>query len=101
MKALLFSTVLLLWKTTHAFVVPNHRQALTKLHLSSSPDGDHLDVVLFGIGDLRVDDHGGLQAALKGGNKILPLVVLDPSNLGKLPAAHTVDTTTKSNTAIT
>jgi pimeloyl-ACP methyl ester carboxylesterase len=93
-KALLFSTVLLLWKTTHAFVVPNQRQALTKLHLSSSPDGDHLDVVLFGIGDLRVDDHGGLQAALKGGNKILPLVVLDPSNLGKLPVAHTVDTTT-------
>ena len=58
---------------------------------SASP----LHVVLFGVGDLRVDDHVGLQRAVASGQPVLPLFVLDNNSfLKNVPGAvaHTVDT---------
>ena len=47
---------------------------------------------LFELGGLRIDDHFGLQTVLSAsGSKLLPMVVLDESNLGKLPVAHAAD----------
>ena len=66
-----------------------------------SDSGDSLDVVLFGVGDLRMDDHEGLYQAIqaaRGDNrqqkKILPLVILDDACLSSIPGAgsHTIDT---------
>jgi hypothetical protein len=101
--SLFVSTLVLvtLRSTCHALISPSQRRATQRnLHLSLQPPevvqdscDCRLDVVLFGLGDLRLDDHGGFQAALSGtGNKILPLLVLDPNNLSKLPVAHTLDT---------
>lgn len=64
----------------------------------SLEDCDSLDVVLFGVGDLRTDDHEGLKVAVENakstGSKILPLVILDDSSVSSIPGAvaHTVDT---------
>ena len=71
-----------------------------KLALTSeiSEPIDNLEVVLFGVGDLRMDDHDGLnraiQAAKDGKSKILPLVILDDSCLSNIPGvvSHTIDT---------
>lgn len=58
---------------------------------------NHLDIVLFGIGDFRVTDHPGFRKALvKGGGegKILPLVILDQKDtLPNIPMGriHTLD----------
>jgi pimeloyl-ACP methyl ester carboxylesterase len=63
----------------------------------SLKDCESLDVVLFGVGDLRTDDHGGLKLALENaesnGSKILPLVILDDVSVSSIPGAvaHTVD----------
>ena len=81
---------------------------ITKNHcfLKASPsslehfqDGGNLEVVLFGIGDLRTDDHEGLKAAIENasrnkGSKILPIFILDPETFSKVPGAvaHTLDT---------
>ena len=64
---------------------------------------DRLDVVLFGIGDLRTDDHGGLKAAIEAGDsKILPLVILDSVNLANIPGAisSTLDTAAMVSSAL-
>jgi pimeloyl-ACP methyl ester carboxylesterase len=54
---------------------------------------DRTDVVLFGLGDLRVDDHKGLQDALSQSSKVLPLVVFDPHHLQQtLSLSHMSDT---------
>ena len=61
-------------------------------------DVSSLEIVLFGVGDLRTDDHGGLQRALTQIKKneeshILPLVVLDDATLSNLPGVvtHSMD----------
>ena len=47
-----------------------------------------VDVVVFGVGDLRVDDHGGLKEALRqSSNHVQPVVLLDPSMLQCIPGA--------------
>lgn len=54
-----------------------------------------LDVVLFGVGDLRTADHEGLMDALSSQNKVLPLVILDTKDtLPNIPMGriHTLDT---------
>ena len=61
-----------------------------------SHNNDHsTDIVLFGLGDLRVDDHVGLHRALTSPkcNAILPICILDSSSLAQLPGAcaHTAD----------
>ena len=38
---------------------------------------DRTDVVVFGVGDLRTDDHGGLHKALSHGGNVVPVVVLE------------------------
>ena len=56
-----------------------------------------LEIVLFGIGDLRTTDHGGLSKALhecctssSSSTKILPLCILDTQNtLSNLPMSKT------------
>ena len=106
--------VIVLWTSAHAFafVSPGHRRTIAHNHNllataietanGSSDAVDRLDVVLFGLGDLRIDDHIGLQTALSAsGSKLLPMVVLDPSNLGKLPVAHAADTANMIATALT
>jgi pimeloyl-ACP methyl ester carboxylesterase len=70
-----------------------------KLKMSSS---EPVDVVVFGVGDLRTDDHGGLVQALSnnGGNNnnnnnVLPIVVLESfSNNIPGSTAHPLDTAT-------
>ena len=73
----------------------------TSLAMNAGPlvtDVDSLDVVLFGVGDLRVHDHQGLQQALQNvetyNSQILPLLILDDVTLSSIPGvvAHTVDT---------
>jgi hypothetical protein len=75
----------------------NAKDVVENLELSS------LEVVLFGVGDFRLDDHGGLHQALKneqssssqgGRSRILPLVVLDDASVGNLAGAvaHSIDT---------
>lgn len=82
----------------------NQRAKAKSLPLSMAGAGSwledckSLDVVLFGVGDLRTDDHGGLKLALENaesnGSKILPLVILDDVSVSSIPGAvaHTVDT---------
>jgi hypothetical protein len=57
---------------------------------------DRLDVVVFGVGDLRVDDHGGLQEAMRHSSykNVQPVVLLDPTILECIPGAtcYTYDT---------
>jgi pimeloyl-ACP methyl ester carboxylesterase len=60
---------------------------------------DSLDVALFGIGDLRTDDHEGLRKALERAaesetSRILPLIILDKQSIANIPGAiaHTEDT---------
>ena len=60
---------------------------------------DSVHVALFGVGDLRTDDHEGLRTALKRAaesdtSRILPLIVLDKGSIANLPGAlaHTEDT---------
>lgn len=62
-------------------------------------DDSSLEVVLFGIGDLRADDHEGLRKSLERASKletssVLPLIVLDNESIMNLPGAvaHTEDT---------
>jgi pimeloyl-ACP methyl ester carboxylesterase len=81
-----------------AFVVPIKVQYHARpLYASKLPmkSNDRIDVVLFGIGDLRTDDHGGLMAAMKAqDSKIFPLAMLDSVNLANIPGAisSTLDT---------
>jgi len=63
-----------------SFSVP-HRSLSKSSSLSAS-----VDVVLLGPGDLRLDDHGGFQAAANG-DHILPLHLYDAPSLAKLPGA--------------
>ena len=82
-----------------AFMIPNskvdhHARPLysSKLAMKSN---DRIDVILFGIGDLRTDDHGGLMAAMNAqDSKIFPLAMLDSVNLASIPGAisSTLDT---------
>ena len=63
--------------------------------MSQSEDNtaDELDVVLFGVGDLRMDDHEGLAQALTG-KKVLPLIILNDLSISNIPGvvSHTIDT---------
>ncbi len=68
---------------------------------ASSSTTTSVDIVLFGIGDLRTTDNGGLAAALasktngNANNKVLPLLILDTQDtLPNVPMArsHTYDT---------
>jgi pimeloyl-ACP methyl ester carboxylesterase len=79
-----------------AFRQQQHGLAMACTAADSSSD---LEVVLFGAGDLRTDDHGGLYQALlsadeRSKRQILPLVILDDASLTNIPGAvaHTVDT---------
>lgn len=58
-----------------------------------------VEVVSFGVGDLRIADHVGLSKALQASNnnsnsRILPVVLLTDQQLAAIPGAtaHTVDT---------
>ena len=60
-----------------------------------------LHVVLFGLGDLRVSDHGGLHRAMEvarkkqsSGAKVLPLFVLDERCLVNFPGCRTASADT-------
>ena len=57
-------------------------------------DPTKLEIVLFGIGDLRVHDHKGLRSALSSGSHVLPLFLMDADTLSKIPggASHVLDT---------
>ena len=63
-----------------------------------------LDIVLFGAGDLRTTDHGGLEAALSNANgKVLPLCILDTEDtLPNMPMgrSHTLDTASMLSSAL-
>jgi esterase/lipase len=68
---------------------------------------DSLEVVLFGIGDLRADDHEGLRKSLERAStlptsRVLPLVVLDKEAIANLPGAvaHTEDMSSMISEAI-
>jgi len=97
-------TVLFTFST--AFHIPtSHVRHGTILHATKS-ESSHLttlEVVLFGTGDLRTVDHGGLAAALSPGSLVLPLVLLDTQDtLPNIPMAvtHTMDTATMLSTSI-
>jgi pimeloyl-ACP methyl ester carboxylesterase len=62
-----------------------------------------VDVVLFGVGDLRVDDHLGLKQAICNNEPVLPLCLLQRSVLARIPGAtsHTSDTAELVHEAIT
>ncbi|CAJ1959022.1 unnamed protein product [Cylindrotheca closterium] len=88
---------------SQAFVSVHPRREESGHHLSSifaastsTDDITALDVVLFGIGDLRTDDHLGLIQATESSSfsRILPLVVLDEESISKVPGvvSHTFDT---------
>ena len=74
------------------------RKAVRPLFLAdkTTTESAVAEVVLFGVGDLRTDDHGGLQAALmsSSSNPVVPLVVLDPQAMLRIPGArsHPMDT---------
>ena len=57
-------------------------------------DPTKLEIVLFGIGDLRVHDHLGLRSALSSGSHVLPLFLMDADTLSRIPggASHVLDT---------
>eukprot|EP00562_Extubocellulus_spinifer_P015082 CAMPEP_0178571782 /NCGR_PEP_ID=MMETSP0697-20121206/17846_1 /TAXON_ID=265572 /ORGANISM="Extubocellulus spinifer, Strain CCMP396" /LENGTH=826 /DNA_ID=CAMNT_0020206413 /DNA_START=169 /DNA_END=2649 /DNA_ORIENTATION=+ len=57
-------------------------------------DPTKLEVILFGIGDLRTADHPGLTRAVSSGSTVLPLLLLDSDTLSKIPggASHVLDT---------
>jgi pimeloyl-ACP methyl ester carboxylesterase len=73
---------------------------------SSSSSSVDVDVVLFGVGDLRTNDHHGLYKALSsnsagstagtnsGNSIILPVLLMSDDQLSSLPnaVAHTADT---------
>jgi pimeloyl-ACP methyl ester carboxylesterase len=53
-----------------------------------------MDVVVFGVGDLRTDDHGGLVQALSNGGNVVPVIVLE--SFSNIPGStvHPLDTAT-------
>jgi pimeloyl-ACP methyl ester carboxylesterase len=63
---------------------------------STGTDDSSVDVVLFGVGDLRTNDHHGLYKALTMNKKssILPVFLMSDDQLSSLPnaIAHTADT---------
>ncbi|CAB9517414.1 hydrolase, alpha beta fold family protein [Seminavis robusta] len=68
----------------------------------SHESDDALEIVLFGVGDLRVDDHEGLHRALRRDNQVLPLLILDDTSLANIPGvvSHTIDTANMITTAV-
>lgn len=94
-----------LFTFSKAFHIPtSHVRHGISLHAakSESTSSSTLDIVLFGTGDLRVVDHGGL-AALSSGSTVLPLVLLDTKDtLPNIPmvVAHTLDTASMLSTSI-
>lgn len=84
----------------HPVTIINGRgTSLDATSSSSSEEFSSLDIVFFGVGDLRVDDHVGLNRAIEasaasGNNVVLPLFVLNDDMIFELPGAvaHTVDT---------
>ena len=68
---------------------------------TTTSSGPTLHVVVLGVGDLRLDDHGGLYQALQQQQQlnndrdvVLPVCLLDHASLANLPGllAHTHDT---------
>ncbi len=60
---------------------------------------DSLEIIIFGLGDLRADDHEGLRKSLEKASisdttRVIPLVVLDQKSAANFPGAvaHTHDT---------
>lgn len=105
--------------TSSAFIVPKNeilksklaardqhlRQIAAASRLQMLPTDEtvanaDLHVVLFGLGDLRVNDHGGLHRAMdvarkRGGeSKVLPLFVLDEKCLMNFPGCRTASADT-------
>eukprot|EP00980_Cylindrotheca_fusiformis_P009683 scaffold2141_cov120-Cylindrotheca_fusiformis.AAC.18 len=97
----MFSAALLEQFRVRASMNPATRRAYStsRVFSGSNDDLSSLDVVLFGIGDLRTDDHEGLRKAMESASNnsissILPIVILDQKSLSNLPGvvAHTYDT---------
>lgn len=93
------SLVLVTFGFAEAFVTVDrkHGNQLSTLFagVSTTETITELDVVLFGVGDLRTDDHLGLIEATKStSSRVLPLVVLDEESLSNVPGvvSHTYDT---------
>ena len=90
---------LLLVRAVSSFTIPAIQKPLqSAFHMSNKNDElscTTVDIVLFGIGDLRSHDHGGLVSALATSGKVLPLVILDTKDtLPNIPMVktHTLDT---------
>lgn len=86
-------------QTTDDATHPLSMSAVASEEISINGDSsDRVDVVVFGVGDLRTDDHGGLIEAMKassdGGKSAVPVVVLDKNMLQNIPGAtaYTYDT---------
>ena len=88
--------------TNHPPFSSSTRTPPPPLFLSAAPTNEEdpstscVDIVLFGIGDLRTTDHPGLVNAFsKNNSRVLPLLILDTQNtLPNIPMArtHTLDT---------
>lgn len=93
------STILDSFSTKEKIDNVPYKQSFLKGTSTQAAANDHsreeLDIVLFGVGDLRVDDHEGLARALQTNHPILPLVLLDDTTLSQIPGmvSHTIDTT--------
>jgi len=106
---ILLSSLGRIWAS--AFVAPSSTTTTTTTaaasHGRSSPltlrmaggalpplDPTKLEIVLFGIGDLRVADHTGLTRAMSSGAQVLPLFLMDADTLSNIPggASHVLDT---------
>lgn len=67
----------------------------SSLSTNESDKTEEVNLVLFGVGDLRTDDHVGLAKALQATDRpTVALCVLDSSSLRNIPGAvaHTADT---------
>ena len=96
-----FASLLALNQVASGFVstiIPRSDSTQLKNSVPEVDWAKSLDVVLFGIGDLRTDDHEGLgkavESAAAGDSLILPLMIMNGESLSSLPgsAAHTIDT---------
>lgn len=86
----------------------NFNRPATRVQLQSGAGylSQGVEVVLFGIGDLRTDDHEGLMKAVEKAadsqSRLLPIAVLDEESLSRVPGAvaHTLDTASMISAAL-
>lgn len=84
-------------KSTRPTLLKSSSNDVDKDTITTSTPASTLQIVLFGIGDLRTIDHGGLFNAIKNSNDdssssstILPLVILDTKDtLSNMPMGRT------------